>query len=67
MNMTKQSKKAPVLQAMEDGIVVGGFSALGGLIAGGFPPTMELCYGVFLAGALAGLIAYAKARSIEAR
>ena len=65
MNMTKRSNKAPCLQAFEDAAVVGGFSAIGGLIAGGFPPTVELAYGVALAASLAGLLTYAKARKIE--
>ena len=65
MNMTKRSGKAPCLQALEDAAVVGGFSALGGLIAGGYPPSVELAYGVSLAAALAGLLTYAKARKIE--
>lgn len=66
MNTTaSNSTKAPLRQALEDALVVGGFSALGGLIAAGYPPCAEIVYGCGLASLLAGLTAYAKARAIK--
>lgn len=66
MNMTKRVlAKRPIIQAAEDAFVVGTFSALGGLITAGFPPSIEILYGCSLAASLAGLVAYAKARKIQ--
>jgi len=66
MNSTNPSiGKSSIMQGLEDAIVVGGFSALGGLIAVGYPPTWPILYGSGLAAIFAGLVAYARARQIQ--
>jgi hypothetical protein len=53
--------------ALEDAIVVGGFAGLTGLIAVGFPPTIEVLYGVGISAGLAALLAWARKRGIEVK
>ena len=69
MNSTKPSiSKSTIRQALEDFIVVGGLATLGMLVAqgtGGGLPTIEMLYGAGIAGALGGLVAYARARQIQ--
>ena len=57
--------KRPLLVAVEDTLVIFIFVLMGGLIAGGFPPTFEVLYGSGLAALLAGTISWAKARGIK--
>lgn len=69
MNSTRPSVlKKPIRGALEDAIVVGLFSLLGALIAAGtsFPPETETLYGAGLAALLAGTVAYARVRRIQA-
>lgn len=57
--------KRPIQVAAEDSLVIFVFVLVGGLIAGGFPPTFEILYGSGLAALLAGVISWAKARGIR--
>ncbi|MCJ2531779.1 MAG: hypothetical protein LN413_05690 [Candidatus Thermoplasmatota archaeon] len=57
--------KRPLRVALEDTVVIFAFVMVGGLIAGGFPPTFEILYGSGLAAALAGVISWAKARGVQ--
>jgi len=66
MNSTDGNvNKKPIIAALEDAAVVGGFAALGGLIAVGYPPGIEILYGSSLAALFAGLTAYARVRQIR--
>ncbi len=68
MNSTKPCVgKRPIVQAVEDALVVGLTSLIGGLIATGaqYPPEGEILYGAGLAALLAALFAYAQARRLQ--
>ncbi len=59
----------PIVQALEDALVVGVLALLGTLVAHAdeFPPEYRTLYGAGLAGLLAGAVAYARARQIQGR
>ena len=57
--------KRPIRVALEDTLVIFVFVLIGGLIAGGFPPTFEVLYGSGLAATMAGTISWAKARGVK--
>lgn len=68
MNSTKPSViKSSVRQAFEDFVVVGGLALVGILAATATKgvPGIDDLYGAGVAGLLAGLIAYARARQIQ--
>ena len=69
MNSTHPStEKSSIRQAAEDFVVVGGLAAVGILVSastGGNLPSIEVLYGAGIAGLLAGLLAWARARQIQ--
>jgi len=68
MNTTSPSlEKSTVRQALEDFVVVGGLATVGSLIAtsAAHVPSIDGVWGGLLAGAMAGLLAYARARQIQ--
>ena len=58
--------KRPIMVAVEDAVVIGVYTFIGGLIATGavFPPDPSVCYATGLTAALAGTISWAKARNV---
>jgi len=68
-NNTPTNEKKPLMVAVEDALVVGVYTFVGGLIATGatFPPAAGVCYATGLVAALAGTISWAKARNVQVK
>jgi len=60
--------KGTVRQGLEDAAVIGGIAGVSSLIAAGpqWPPEADALWTALLAGLIGGLIAYARARHIQA-
>jgi hypothetical protein len=58
--------KRPILIALEDAVLIGIYTFVGGLIATGsaFPPSMGVLYASGLVSVLAGAVSWAKARNV---
>ena len=58
--------KRPLLVALEDSLLIAGYTFVGGLIATGsaFPPTAGVVYATGLVAGLAFIMSWAKARNV---
>lgn len=65
-NTLKDPNKSLFWVALEDALVIALITLISGLLAGGYPPTMEILYLTGLNALLTGLYSYARARGIKA-
>lgn len=68
MNGTNPSiGKSSIRQGLEDGLYAGSLAIVGALIAAGTSniPAIPVLYGAGLAGLMAGLISYGRARQLQ--
>ena len=64
LNDPCQDKK-PIVQAVEDAIVVGAFTSMTALVAIGYPPTFAAIYIPIVSSIAMGIMTYMKARNIQ--
>ena len=65
-NGSNPDDKRPLLIALEDSLLIAGYTFVGGLIATGstFPPQAGVLYGTGLVSLLAFMLSWAKARNV---
>jgi hypothetical protein len=66
MNLTDPSQeKRPIVQALEDSLVVMALTSVTALVAVGYPPSVSALYVPMLSAVVIGIITYMKARGIQ--